>query len=111
MTKHTHRITTRRFEQALRRLGQPRYDLRLYVDDMTPRSIFAIENVQAICKEHLSGRYRLQVVDIGEDPRRTRDDQVFAVPALVKRRPGPIKTLIGDLSDADRVLVGLGLQR
>jgi len=85
------------------------YVLRLYVTGMTPRSTQALDTIKALCEEHLAGRYDLEVIDIYQHPQRAVEDQVIAAPTLVKQRPAPLRRLIGDLSDTDRVLVGLGL--
>jgi circadian clock protein KaiB len=84
--------------------------LRLYVAGMTPTSIRAFENLKRICEEHLQGAYRIQVVDLLERPTLARGDQIVAVPTLVRRLPTPVKKIIGDLSNTDRVLVGLDLR-
>ena len=88
-----------------------RYVLRLYVTGMTPRSTQAIKNLQAICDEYLDGRYELDVIDIYQQPLLARDEQIIAAPTLVKRLPTPPRRLVGNLSEEDRVLVGLGLRR
>ena len=98
------------FEQALR--SQPpadHYLLRLYVTGTTPRSARAIQNIRAICEEKLHGRYDLEVIDIYQHPERARPEQVVVTPTLVKKLPLPVRKLIGDLSDAEHVLVGLDL--
>lgn len=86
------------------------YVLRLYVAGVTPRSVQAIENVKAVCQTHLQGRYHLQVIDIYQQPALAKGDQIIAVPTLIKKLPIPLRTLIGDLSDVERVLVGLDLR-
>ena len=86
------------------------FDLRLYVAGQTPKAIRAFTNLQRICDEHLEGRYRIEVIDLLEDPRLGRGDQILALPTLVRRLPEPIKKIIGDLSDTERVLVGLDLR-
>jgi circadian clock protein KaiB len=88
----------------------PLWELRLYVAGMTPTSIRAFENLKRICEEHLHGAYRIQVVDLLERPTLARGDQIIAVPTLVRRLPTPVKKIIGDLSNTDRVLVGLDLR-
>jgi circadian clock protein KaiB len=87
-----------------------RYVLRLYVAGVRPRSVLAIENVKKICEEHLRGRYELQVIDIYQQPVLAKGDQIIAVPTLIKKLPAPLRSLIGDLSDVERVLVGLDLR-
>ena len=87
----------------------PRYVLRLYVTGSTPRSARAIENMRRICEEHLTGRYDLEVIDIYQRPEAAREFQLIATPTLVKLLPEPLRRVIGDLSDQDRVLHGLDL--
>ncbi len=86
------------------------WDLRLYVAGQTPRSVAAIANLQQICAEHLGGKYRIQIVDLLVNPQLSRDDQIIAIPTLVRRLPLPIRKIIGDLSDTARTLVGLQLR-
>jgi len=83
--------------------------LRLYVAGMTPKSVAAFENLRKICEEHLAGRYQLEVVDLLENPALARGHQILALPALVRQLPPPVKKIIGNFSDAERVLVGLDL--
>lgn len=90
--------------------GLARYDLRLYVAGMTPRSARALANIKEICEEHLKGRYALEVVDIYQQPKLAEGDQIVAVPTLLKQLPQPLRRLIGDLSDRARVLIGLDLR-
>jgi circadian clock protein KaiB len=87
--------------------GQPMYDLRLYVAGQSPRSVRALENLRRVCDEHLAGRYRVEVIDLLVNPALARGDEIVAVPTLVRKLPEPIRKIIGDLSDTDRVLVGL----
>jgi len=86
------------------------WDLRLYVAGQTPRAIAALENLKRICEEHLAGRYRIEVVDLLQNPQLARGDQILAVPTLVRKLPEPVRKIIGDLSNAERVLVGLDLR-
>jgi len=86
------------------------WELRLYVAGNTPNSIAAFSNLQDICEEHMGGRYRIEIVDLFENPQLARGDQIVAVPTLVRRLPTPIKKIIGDLSNTERVLVGLDLK-
>lgn len=90
-------------------LAEPRYVLRLYVTGSTPRSARAIENMRRICEEYLLGRYDLEVVDLYQRPEAAREFQLVAAPTLVKLLPAPLRRIIGDLSDRDRVLQGLDL--
>jgi circadian clock protein KaiB len=86
------------------------YQLRLYVAGQTPKSLAAIDNLNRICEEHLAGRYRIEVIDLLVNPKLAAGDQILAVPTLVRHLPEPIKKIIGDLSNEDRVLVGLDVQ-
>jgi len=83
------------------------YELRLYVAGQSPRSMRAIENLRLFCEEHLAGRYDVEVIDLLQHPALARGDEIIAVPTLVRKLPEPIRKIIGDLSDTDRVLVGL----
>ena len=85
------------------------FDLRLYIAGQSPKSILAIENLRRVCDEYLAGRNRVEVIDLLETPELARAAEIIAVPTLVRRLPLPIRTIIGDLSDTDRVLVGLQL--
>ncbi len=98
------------FEKALS--AQPaaeHYVLRLFVTGTTPRSASAIQNIRAICEEKLKDRYRLEVIDIYQHPELARPEQVLVTPTLVKKLPAPMRKLIGDLSDYERVLAGLDI--
>jgi circadian clock protein KaiB len=86
------------------------YNLRLYIAGKTAKSAAALENLKSICDEHLAGRYRLEVIDLLEQPQLAAGDQILAVPTLVRRLPPPLKRIIGNLSDSERVLVGLDLR-
>jgi circadian clock protein KaiB len=83
--------------------------LRLYVAGQTPRSLTAFANLKQICETHLKGRYRIEVIDLVQRPQLSRGDQILAIPTLVRRLPEPMRKIIGDLSDTERVLVGLDL--
>ena len=83
--------------------------LRLYVTGMTPRSTRALKTVRATCEEHLAGHYDLEVIDVYQTPGRIMEDQVVAIPTLVKQSPGPVRFIVGDMSDRTRLLQGLGL--
>jgi circadian clock protein KaiB len=87
-----------------------RWNLRLYVAGQTPKSRTAFANLKKICEEHLAGLYSIEVIDLIENPKLARGDQIFAVPTLVRSLPEPIKKIIGDLSNTERVLVGLDIQ-
>jgi len=90
--------------------SRPRYVLRLYVAGMTPRSTRAIANIKEICEEHLKGLYALQVIDLYQQPVLAKGDQIIAVPTLIRKLPVPLRRIIGDLSDRERVLVGLDIK-
>ena len=85
------------------------YILCLYIAGHTPKSIAAVDNLKIICEEHLAGRYQLKVVDLLESPQLARGDQILAIPTLVRKLPLPVRKIIGDLSNTERVLVGLDL--
>ncbi len=87
-----------------------RWNLRLYVAGQTPKSLTAFENLKAICEEHLAGRYSIEVIDLLENPRLARGDAILAVPTLVRKLPPPIRKIIGDLSNTERVLIGLDVR-
>ena len=87
------------------------WKLRLYVAGQTPKSVRAFANLKVLCEEHLKGRYRIELIDLIENPQMARGDQIVAVPTLVRKLPTPVRKIIGDLSDTDRVLVGLALQK
>jgi len=103
--------TTAAFEKAAERRQEERYVLRLYVTGMTPRCTEAFVAIKAICEEHLQGRYDLEVIDIYQHPELAKDEQIIAVPTLVKKLPAPLRRLIGNLSAQERVLFVLDLRR
>jgi circadian clock protein KaiB len=86
------------------------WDLRLYVAGQTPRSVAAFANLKKLCEEHLPGQYRIEVVDLLENPQLAAGDQIVAVPTLVRKLPEPLRRIVGDLRDTERVLVGLQLR-
>jgi circadian clock protein KaiB len=86
-----------------------RYILKLYVAGMTSRSTRAVENVRAFCEKHLEGRYDLQVIDVYQQPALARTEQLIAAPTLIKKLPTPLRRLIGDMSNEEKILVGLDL--
>lgn len=85
------------------------WELRLYVAGQTSKSMAAFSNLKKLCEEHLQGQYRIEVIDLLENPALAKGDQIFAIPTLVRKLPEPIKKIIGDLSNKERVLVGLNL--
>src|SRR5271154_7078482 len=86
------------------------WQLRLYVAGQTPRSVTAFANLKRLCEEHLAGKFEIEVIDLIENPRLAREDQIVAIPTLVRKLPEPIRKVIGDLSDTERTLVGLQLR-
>lgn len=90
--------------------GTESWCLRLYVAGQSPRSLRAFENLKELCETHLAGRYQIEIIDLMENPKLARGDQIVAVPTLVRKLPEPVRKIIGDLSDSDRVLVGLDLR-
>ncbi len=84
-----------------------KWNLRLYVAGQTPKSVTALANLKRICDEHLNGQYSVEVIDLMENPQLARRDQIVAIPTLVRELPSPLKRIIGDLSNTERVLVGL----
>ena len=92
---------------------EPSHDiqiLRLYIAGQTPKSIKAFANLKKICEEHLTGKYRIEVIDLIQNPQLAAGDQILAVPTLVRRLPEPVRRIIGDLSHTERVLVGLDIR-
>ena len=87
-----------------------RWELRIYVAGQTPKSLLAFANLKKLCEQHLAGEYRIEVVDLLEKPQLAKGDQIFAIPTLVRKLPTPIKKIIGDLSNTERVLVGLDIR-
>jgi circadian clock protein KaiB len=84
--------------------------LRLYVAGQSPRSLRAFANLKNLCEEHLAGRYEIELIDLVEDPARARSDDILAIPTLVRRLPGPLRKIIGDLSNTEGVMLGLELR-
>lgn len=89
---------------------EPAVQLRLYVAGQTPKSLAALANLKRICADHLDGKYNLEVIDLIKNPQLAQGDQILAIPTLVRNLPVPIRKIIGDLSNVDRVLVGLDLR-
>ena len=110
LLKKTEKIDSKAdFEKAAQATGKEKYVLRLYVTGMTPKSIIAIENIRKICEENLQGRYELEVIDIYQQPEYAKKEQLLAAPTLIKKLPLPLRKFIGDMSDKDKILVGLNL--
>ena len=85
------------------------YELRLYIAGKTAKSVLALNNLKKYCEEHLKGRYKIEVIDLLEQPQLAEGDQIFAIPTLVRKVPEPIRKIIGDLSNEEKVLVGLNI--
>lgn len=109
MPKNNTDESTVAFEQATKGLKDLRYTLRLYVTGTTPQSLRAITNIKRICEEHLKGRYELQVIDLYQQPQLAKGEQIIAAPTLIKKLPLPLRRIIGDMSNEERILVGLDL--
>ena len=90
-------------------IEQDGYNLRLYVAGQTPKSVAAIANLKRLCETHLPGRYTIEVIDLMKDPALAQRDQIVAIPTLIRHLPEPLKRIIGDLSNAEKVLVGLDI--
>jgi circadian clock protein KaiB len=102
--------STEAFELALHETEKGNYVLRLYVSGLTPNSQRAIENVRKICAEHLEGRYQLEIIDIYQQPIFAKEGQIVAAPTLVKELPPPLRKFIGDMSQTERILLGLDVR-
>ncbi len=100
-----------RFEAALAEPPRERYVLRLYVAGTAPTSVHALRRTREVCERHLAGRYELEVIDVHQQPERAGEDDIFAIPTLLKELPTPLRRIIGELSDEDRVLVALGIEK
>src|ERR1700756_295185 len=90
---------------------EQRWELRLYVAGQTPKSVLALKNITKYCKEHLEGKYSIEIIDLLKSPQLAEGDQIFAIPTLVRKVPEPIRKIIGDLSNEEKVLVGLNIRR
>ena len=87
-----------------------KWDLRLYTAGQSPKSLAALANLKKVCDQHLAGRYSIEVIDLLKNPRLAKDDQIVAIPTLVRKLPEPLRRIVGDLSDTERALVGLQLR-
>ncbi len=99
------------FENAVNDLKKGNYVLRLFVTGTTAKSMRAISNIKKICEEHLKGRYELEVIDLYQYPKLAKGEQIIAVPTLVKKLPSPIRKLVGEFSDREKVLFGLDIKK
>jgi len=104
-------ISTKEFEMVLEMSKKVKYILRLYVTGSTPQSALAIVNIKNICEKHLKERYELEVIDLYQNPFLAIGEQIIAAPTLIKKLPLPLRRVIGDMSNTDRVLVGLDLRK
>ena len=110
MERKNEKTSTEEFEKAAARRDGAKFILRLYVTGMSPKSARTIANVKKFCEEHLDGRYELKVIDIYQQPELARGEQIIATPTLIKKLPLPLRKLIGDMSDAEKFLVGIDLK-
>ena len=101
---------TRAMEAAVAARARQRYVLKLYITGATPASARALVNIRQICEEHLKERYELEVIDISQHPTLAKGEQIIAAPTLIKKLPTPLRRFIGDLSQTDRILLGLDLR-
>jgi circadian clock protein KaiB len=102
--------TVKRRASASHRRPAKLWQLRLYVTDSTPRSLAAFANLKKFCETHLKGRYRITVIDLVKRPKLAKGDQILAIPTVVRRLPKPVRIILGNLSDTERMLVGLDLR-
>jgi circadian clock protein KaiB len=109
MVKPRQKDSAAEFEKESKK--EEKYLLRLYVTGMTAKSNQAIQNIKQICEEHLKGRYDLEVIDIYREPVLAKGDQIIATPTLIKKLPVPIRRFIGDLSESEKILLGLDLRQ
>ena len=110
MTEEKNRKPARHAKISEAKPPEETWDLRLYVAGKTEKSVTALANLRRIAEEHLAGRYRIEVIDVTQNPRLARNDQIIALPTLVRKLPPPMRKVIGDLSKTDRVLIGLDLK-
>ena len=103
--------STTNFDLALSESGKSKYILRLYITGTTNRSVLAITNLKKICEEYLGGRYELEVIDLYQMPGLAKDEQIIAAPTLIKKLPLPFRRIIGDMSNVEKVLMGLDLRK
>jgi circadian clock protein KaiB len=89
---------------------EEKWELRLYIAGQTPKSVLALTNITQYCKKHLAGRYSIEIIDLLKNPQLAEGDQIFAIPTLVRKFPEPLRKIIGDLSNEEKVLVGLNIR-
>jgi len=110
MTAAQFRKVAKKLERSAKERNLEKYVLKLYITGMTPRSTKAVMNIRKICEEHLRGRYKLEIIDIFQKPVLARGEQIIAAPTLIRKLPLPLRRFIGDMSDTDRILIGLDLR-
>jgi circadian clock protein KaiB len=110
MTKKKTSSISKALEKKAKEFGKQKYVLRLYVAGMTPQSSQAIQNITRLCEENLKGRYDLQIIDIYQQPKLAKGEQIIAAPTLIKKLPLPLRKFIGSMADEERMLVGLDLR-
>ena len=110
MERKRGKTSTEEFEKAEAKRERAKYVLRLYVTGMTPKSTLAIDNVRKLCEKYLEGCYELDVIDIYQQPKLAKGEQIIATPTLIKKLPPPLRRLIGDMSDTEKFLVGIDLK-
>ncbi len=103
--------STEEFDLTISELSKDKYILRLYITGTTSRSVLAITNLKKICEEYLEGRYELEVIDLYQKPSLAKDEQIIAAPTLIKKLPLPFRRIIGDMSNKEKVLMGLDLRK
>ncbi|MBS1231280.1 MAG: hypothetical protein H6R35_118 [Bacteroidetes bacterium] len=103
--------STKMIDLAMAESGRDKYLLRLYITGTTSRSVLALTNLKKICEEYLEGRYELEVIDLYRMPSLAKDEQIIAAPTLIKKLPLPFRRIIGDMSDVEKVLMGLDLRK
>jgi circadian clock protein KaiB len=103
--------STKEFDLTMSEAVNDKYLLRLYISGITNRSVIAITNLKKICEEYLEGRYELEVIDLYKNPKLAKDEQIIAAPTLIKKLPLPFRRIIGDMSNKEKVLIGLDLRK
>jgi circadian clock protein KaiB len=109
MKRATINTTARKSQEPVRKVAADKYCMRLYVTGTTPKSVRAIANVKRLCETYLKGRYQLEVIDIYQQPALAKGEQIIAAPTLIKRLPLPLRRFIGDMTNSERILLGLNL--
>lgn len=110
MTTAQLKTFAKKLEKSIRKEKLQKYILKLYITGATPRSIKAIMNIRKVCEEYLKGRYELEIIDIFQQPVLAKGEQIIAAPTLIKKVPLPLRRFIGDMSDTERILIGMDLK-